>query len=45
MAKDHGNDTIFVFGHAGDNNVRGNKTDVLFFREQGRLFMSLVEKG
>lgn len=33
LAKDHNNDTIFVFGHGADNNVRGNKTDVLFFRD------------
>ena len=45
MAKDHGNDTIFVFGHGADNNVRGNKTDVLFFRDYLSAGVDHVRKG
>lgn len=45
LAKDHGNDTIFVFGHGADNNVRGNKTDVLFFRDYLSAGVDHVRKG
>ena len=45
MAKDHSNDTIFVFGHGADNNVRGNRTDVLFFRDYLSAGVDHVRKG
>jgi len=45
LAKDHSNDTIFVFGHGADNNPRGNKTDVLFFRDYLSAGVDHVRKG
>ena len=32
LEKDHSNDTIFIFGHGVDNQTRGTKADVTFFR-------------
>jgi hypothetical protein len=35
--KDHASaDTIFVFGHGAENNVKGAKADVVFFRDYSR---------
>jgi glyoxylase-like metal-dependent hydrolase (beta-lactamase superfamily II) len=46
MLKDHGSgDTIFVFGHGADNNVRGGKADVMYFRDYLTAAVDHVQKG
>ncbi|OFW46492.1 MAG: hypothetical protein A3J29_19420 [Acidobacteria bacterium RIFCSPLOWO2_12_FULL_67_14b] len=45
IAKDHSNDTIFVFGHGADNSVRGTKADVTFFRDYLSAGVDHVRKG
>jgi glyoxylase-like metal-dependent hydrolase (beta-lactamase superfamily II) len=46
VIKDHGSaDTIFVFGHGADNNVRGTKADVTYFRDYLTAAVEHVRKG
>jgi glyoxylase-like metal-dependent hydrolase (beta-lactamase superfamily II) len=45
LAKDHSNDTIFIFGHGADNNVRGTRADVTFFRDYLSAGVDHVRKG
>jgi cyclase len=46
MVKDHAApDTIFVFGHGAENNVRGTKSDVTYFRDYLTAGVEHVRKG
>jgi len=46
VLKDHASaDTIFVFGHGADNNVKGAKADVVFFRDYLTAAVDHVRKG
>jgi glyoxylase-like metal-dependent hydrolase (beta-lactamase superfamily II) len=46
VLKDHpAPDTIFVFGHGADNNVKGAKADVVFFRDYLTAALEHVRKG
>lgn len=45
MVKDHGNDTIFIFGHGAGNNPRGTRADVIFFRDYLSAGIDHVRKG
>jgi cyclase len=46
ILKDHpAADTIFVFGHGADNNVKGTKADVAFFRDYLTAAVDQVRKG
>jgi glyoxylase-like metal-dependent hydrolase (beta-lactamase superfamily II) len=46
VLKDHPEpDTIFVFGHGADNNVKGAKADVVFFRDYLTAAVEHVRKG
>ncbi len=46
MVKDHAApDTIFVFGHGADNNVKGAKADIVFFRDYLTAAVEHVRKG
>ena len=46
VLKDHASaDTIFVFGHGAENNVKGAKADVVFFRDYLTAAVDHVRKG
>ena len=46
VLKDHASaDTIFVFGHGAENNVKGTKADVVFFRDYLTAAVDHVRKG
>ncbi len=45
LEKDHGNDTIFIFGHGVDNLTRGTRADVTFFRGYLSAAIDHVEAG
>lgn len=45
LAKDHSNDTIFIFGHGADNNTRGTRADVVFFRDYLSAGLDHVRAG
>lgn len=46
VLKDHAAaDTIFVFGHGAENNVKGTKADVVFFRDYLTAAVDHVRKG
>jgi cyclase len=46
VLKDHASpDTIFVFGHGGENDVKGAKADVVFFRDYLTAAVDHVRKG
>jgi cyclase len=46
VLKDHASaDTIFIFGHGADNNVKGAKADVVFFRDYLTAAVDHVRKG
>jgi glyoxylase-like metal-dependent hydrolase (beta-lactamase superfamily II) len=46
MLKDHASaDTIFVFGHGAENNVKGAKADVVFFRDYLTAAVDHVRTG
>lgn len=45
VAKDHSDDTIFIFGHGMDGSTRGTRADVLFFRDYLSAGVDHVRKG
>jgi glyoxylase-like metal-dependent hydrolase (beta-lactamase superfamily II) len=45
LAAAHGGDTIFVFGHGKDGVVRGNVSDVKFFRDYLNAAMAHAQKA
>ncbi|MGE3274870.1 MAG: MBL fold metallo-hydrolase [Vicinamibacterales bacterium] len=45
MAKAHGGDTIFVFGHGKDGVVRGTAADVTYFRDYLSAVLEHATKG
>ncbi|MEO8680045.1 MAG: MBL fold metallo-hydrolase [Vicinamibacterales bacterium] len=45
IAREHHDDTIFVFGHGQDNMTRGAKADVLFFKDYLSAGIDHVRKG
>ena len=45
LEKDHGNDTIFIFGHGADNMTRGTRADVTFFRGYLSAAIDHVQAG
>jgi len=46
VLKDHASaDTIFVFGHGAENNVKGTRADVVFFRDYLTAAVDHVRKG
>jgi glyoxylase-like metal-dependent hydrolase (beta-lactamase superfamily II) len=45
MASAHGGDTIFIFGHGKDGVVRGNASDVKFFRDYLNAALAHTQKA
>lgn len=45
VAKAHGNDAIFIAGHAKDNHVRCTRTDLMRFRDYLSLCMDTARKA
>jgi len=45
IARQHHDDTIFVFGHGQENLVRGTKSDVTFFKDYLSAGIDHVRKG